>query len=179
MVENISTTFRCNICNKNYKDKTGLWYHNKKYHTIINNHNDNTNNTFDNTLYDDKEIKVKNNTFDNTFDNTLNDSQIIDKNYDSKYKCKKCNKNFKNYQNRWKHEKICKATEENVDSLIEKNILLENTIKQQINEIVQIKQTIDEQKKMFEQQIIEMKNQLLETMNKNCKVHLVRRTTRL
>jgi len=32
MVENISTAFRCNVCNKNYKDKTGLWYHNKKYH---------------------------------------------------------------------------------------------------------------------------------------------------
>jgi hypothetical protein len=165
MVENNSTTFRCNICNKNYKDKSGLWYHNNKYHN-------NTDNTFNNTSYDNNQIKVIKNTFDNTFDNTLNDdNQILDKNHDSKYKCKKCNKNFKNYQNRWKHEKICKATEENVNLLIEKNILLENTIKQQLNEIVQIKQAIDEQKKMFEEQIIEMKKQLVETMNKKCKVH--------
>ena len=126
----------------------------------------------DNTLYNNNENILRNNTLDNTLDNTLYDNkEIIEKNNDFRYKCKKCNKIFNNYQNRWKHEKICKATEENVDSLIEKNILLENTIKQQINEIVQIKQTIDEQKKMFEQQIIEMKNQLLETMNKKCKVH--------
>ena len=32
MVENNSTQFRCNICNKNYKDKSGLWYHNNKCH---------------------------------------------------------------------------------------------------------------------------------------------------
>ena len=32
MVENNSYQFRCNICNKNYKDKSGLWYHNNKYH---------------------------------------------------------------------------------------------------------------------------------------------------
>ena len=33
MVENISTeVFRCEPCNKRYKDKSGLWYHNKKYH---------------------------------------------------------------------------------------------------------------------------------------------------
>jgi len=168
MVENNSTQFRCNICNKNYKDKSGIWYHNKKYH--LGNKSDD--NTLDNTLYDNNDNIVKNNTLDNTLDNTLYDNkEIIEKNNDLKYKCKKCNKNFNNYQNRWKHEKICKATEENVDSLIEKNILLENTIKQQIDEIVQIKKTIDEQKKMFEKQITEMKKQLIETMNKKCKVH--------
>ena len=31
-VENNVDKFRCNICNKSYKDKSGLWYHNKKYH---------------------------------------------------------------------------------------------------------------------------------------------------
>ncbi len=35
MVENnIKKTFICNLCDKEYKDKTGLWYHNKKYHSI-------------------------------------------------------------------------------------------------------------------------------------------------
>jgi hypothetical protein len=39
MVENNLTQFRCNICNKNYKDKSGIWYHNKKYHIFNNNQN--------------------------------------------------------------------------------------------------------------------------------------------
>lgn len=34
-VENNNNIFRCNICNKNYKDKSGLWYHNKKYHNDL------------------------------------------------------------------------------------------------------------------------------------------------
>ena len=32
-VDNTShDVFNCNICNKSYKDRTGLWKHNKKYH---------------------------------------------------------------------------------------------------------------------------------------------------
>ena len=35
MVENNKTkVYRCDECDKNYKDKTGLWYHNNKYHNI-------------------------------------------------------------------------------------------------------------------------------------------------
>ena len=33
-VENNIDNFRCIICNKSYKDKSGLWYHNNKYHNI-------------------------------------------------------------------------------------------------------------------------------------------------
>ncbi len=34
MVENnIDDDFRCNKCDKKYKDKSGLWYHNKKFHS--------------------------------------------------------------------------------------------------------------------------------------------------
>lgn len=33
MVENCSNDIKCIICNKYYKDKSGLWYHNKKFHT--------------------------------------------------------------------------------------------------------------------------------------------------
>lgn len=37
MVEtDIKKEYICNICNKEYKDKSGLWYHNKKYHNEIN-----------------------------------------------------------------------------------------------------------------------------------------------
>jgi len=76
MVENNSTTFRCNICNKKYKDKSGLWYHNKKFHMNYNT----LDNTLDNTLYDNNDNIVKNNTLDNTLDNTLYDyKEIIEK----------------------------------------------------------------------------------------------------
>ena len=35
MVEKVETkAFTCEYCKKNYKDKSGLWYHNKKYHSI-------------------------------------------------------------------------------------------------------------------------------------------------
>jgi len=32
IVENFNDNIRCYICNKNYKDKSGLWYHNKNHH---------------------------------------------------------------------------------------------------------------------------------------------------
>ena len=167
MVENLLNHFRCELCNKNYKDKSGLWYHNNKYHN-------NTHNTIDNTIYDKQIILNKYNTLDNTLDNTLESKLTkleIEKNIDYKYFCKKCNKKFNNYQNRWKHEKICKSSSENFDTLLKKNTLLENTIKQQLYEIDQMKTLMIEQNAQMKKQIIEIKNQLIETMNKNCKVH--------
>jgi hypothetical protein len=71
--------------------------------------------------------------------------------------CKYCSKVFKFKQGRWRHEQNC--------DLINKDDYSKDEI------INLLKQTIDEQKKMFEEQIIEMKNQLIETMNKKCKVH--------
>ena len=35
-------------------------------------------------------------------------------NIDQKYSCNYCNKKFNNYQNRWKHEKICKKQNNNI-----------------------------------------------------------------
>jgi hypothetical protein len=34
-VENNIDKFKCIICNKSYKDKSGLWYHNNKYHNKL------------------------------------------------------------------------------------------------------------------------------------------------
>ena len=68
-----------------------------------------------------------------------------------KYSCKFCNKSFTHYQNRWRHEKKCKS------SLLIKNELLE-------------KQN-QELKEMFEKEILSLKQQLLDSMNKNCKKH--------
>ena len=87
--------------------------------------------------------------FHNT-DNTDNTDNTVDNNNIKKYICSKCNKQFNNYQNRWKHLKICLY--ENID-LIKENKELKNTIKQQSQEITKIKEI------------------LTDLMNKNCKVH--------
>ncbi len=67
---------------------------------------------------------------------------------EKKYFCKFCNKEFNHYQNRWRHQRKC-----------------EN------NEIDKLKKENQELKEMFEKEIASLKEQLLDTMNKNCKKH--------
>lgn len=84
----------CKYCNKEFSSYQSRCNHVRKFH-------DNTNNT--------KSI------IDNTFNNTLHDNLSLQ----SKYKCTNCDKSFNNYQNRWKHKKICKNSEScNKDKLI-------------------------------------------------------------
>jgi uncharacterized protein YjgD (DUF1641 family) len=143
MVENNSTTFRCNICNKNYKDKSGLWYHNKKYHMYKLHQNP--------TILHQK-LETSNINSTNLHQNT----PII---HTHKYECEYCNNIFSRSDSLNRHYNRCKYK-------------LKYNDQQSQDEIINLlKQAIDEQKKMFEQQIIEMKNQLLETINKKCKVH--------
>ena len=71
-----------------YASKSSLCIHNKKFHPK----NVASHNTLDNTSI------IPDNTSDNTF-----------------YYCKCCKKKFNNYQNRWKHKKICK--EKNTNNL--------------------------------------------------------------
>jgi hypothetical protein len=47
----------------------------------------------------------------------------------NQYFCKTCNRNFNNYQNRWKHEKICKKKNDKTSILEQEN----NIIKDEIN----------------------------------------------
>ncbi len=95
--------FRCIVCNKVYSSASSLCNHNKKFH-----------NKLDNTYI--------------ILDNTLDNTQII---HDKKYKCHTCEKTFNNFQNRWKHEKICKQKAD------------EPTTKQELEEL---KKTINELK---------------------------------
>jgi hypothetical protein len=140
MVENISTTFRCNICNKNYKDKSGIWYHNKKYHG--------RKSSDESLKTSDKENKSS----DESLKTSDKENKISEKNINN-YECTKCHKNFNNRKTKWSHEKKC-------NNIIDYKLLFEKEEKEK-----------NELKLMFEKQIIEIKNQLIETMNKNCKVH--------
>lgn len=86
--------FKCNICNKNYRDRTGLWKHNKKYHELLDNRKYNHDNPIDNHI-------------DNQNNHDKQNNQNIQ---DKSYLCRKCKKNFEYFQNRWRHEKKCDKT---------------------------------------------------------------------
>ena len=85
MVENIvKKCYSCNICDKQYKDKSGLWYHNNKYHL---------NNDFKLTS--------------NDFRTTSNDFEKLHK--ENLIQCKYCDKTFTRKNNLNYHIKnICK-----------------------------------------------------------------------
>ena len=100
----------CDKCNKNYASYQSLWIHTKKYHNNSDNHFDNHDNHFDN--------------HDNHFDNhTNNHKNPLTKNYN----CRKCNKIFSCFQNRWRHEKKCKETNSN-ENLKKEIIELKNKV---------------------------------------------------
>ena len=125
----VITDFHCIKCKKYYSSQSSLCNHNKKFHSKINNTNNNTYNTTDNTT-----------------DNTNN---IITT---KRYYCNKCNRDFINYQNRWKHEKICKQNSDLINS--------DNKLEKIINENIEIKKENNE-----------IKNMLKELLKKNCKIH--------
>jgi len=130
-IGNNKDEFICKICNKIYANKSGIWKHNNKYHSV--------------TL-SDKCLKVS----DKTSDECL---IMSDNSVKKNYECSICSKKFNNRKTKWSHEKKC-------DIKIDYKILFEKEEKEK-----------NELKIILEKQIAEMKNQLLETMNKKCKVH--------
>ncbi len=94
MVENNShMKYRCNNCNKIYKDKSGLWYHNNKYHN---------NKIIQKSANDQPNIEVQ------SANNQPKVIQSVQKERANVLECKFCNKNYKHIQSRWKHEQKCK-----------------------------------------------------------------------
>lgn len=92
-------------------------------------------------------------TFDqlkSTFDQP---KSTFDQLFTYKYYCKYCNKGYNINQSKWKHEKICKT---------KLNIEMEN---------LQLKKQNEELKLTFQKEINELKNQIKELMNDNCKIH--------
>ena len=158
MVENNSTQFRCNVCNKNYKDKSGIWYHNKKYHkdsckSIVSR----------NDLQSEKlEIFVS----QKSANVSLIDTQICEDKIDG-YPCDYCGTIYLHRQSKYKHQLKCKNKSVEEKKHLEQNDK-ENKNDYSKDEIINL---LKEQLKKQQEQIIEIKNQLIETMNKNCKVH--------
>jgi prophage antirepressor-like protein len=173
----VITDFYCKKCKKYYSSYQSLWIHNKKFHINTNNANkitdntsNNTNNTSSNTSNNTNNIitNTSNNT-NNIITNTSNNTNNIITN--KRYYCTKCNRDFINYQNRWKHEKICKQKSDLINS--------DNKLEKIVNENIEIKKENCEIKnEKIEDFFISSKkaklflqNMLKELIKKNCKIH--------
>ncbi len=109
-----NTEYKCLICNKHYKNHSGLWKHNQKHHKIINN-----------------QIPIHNE------QQLVNTSSVIKispvmlcqptKQTAEQVKncliCKKCKIVFNSNSTRWRHEKLCQA-----DTTNDKIVKLESEI---------------------------------------------------
>ena len=155
-VENNIDKFRCETCNKLYKDKSGIWYHNKKYHKDLCklnvNHND---------LHSDKvEIYVS----QTSANVSLGDTQICKDNING-YSCDYCGTIYLHRQSKYKHQLKCK------NKIVEKEKLSGQNQKEIINLLMEEIKTYKEQFKEQEKQNQEIKKTLMNLINKNCKVH--------
>jgi hypothetical protein len=94
--------------------------------------------------------------FTNNYELTLHlntcENLPIEYNKEKIYECKKCHKNFKFKQGKWKHEQKCNFIESKKDDETEIN-----KIKNKMDELIK--------------ENIEMKKQILELINKNAKIH--------
>lgn len=86
-----NNAYVCEACDKKYKHRQSLYRHNRKFHTK-NEHNI----TKKSSLYNHNIIKKT------SFEAKINTQSL------SKYKCNYCDKSYKHYQNKWRHEKKCK-----------------------------------------------------------------------
>ena len=141
----------CNICNKIYKNKSGIWKHNKKYHN---------NESFNLTPINSNLTPINSNltpivsSVNNFITNNLS--------------CNYCNKIFNRIDNLTRHTKFRCKKKINADILLNENNKLKLIIEKQSEEIEKQSEEIEKVKSMISN-----------LLNKNCKVHLVRRTTRL
>ncbi len=106
-VENNNKIFRCNKCDKTYKDKSGLWYHNNKYHG-----NERIHVGIQNSNVCNKNV-YKND--DNKFQPVQHNNESTD------ISCKFCNKKLSNRQSRWRHEQKCEIN----NNIINKHEIIE------------------------------------------------------
>lgn len=97
-VENINIKYICNICNKNYKDKSGLWYHNKK------NHNNKITTEF---------VKIPPKHYFITPNNIKITPESVVESSEKKNQCKYCNFCFTRKDSLTKHYNRCKIIKEN------------------------------------------------------------------
>jgi hypothetical protein len=90
-IEKNSDDYSCELCNKYYKDLSGLWYHNKKYHSKI------SIKSQPKSQHVDIESKPK----------VSQNGNIKDNKNKNNYSCEHCGKIYKHKQSKYRHQKIC------------------------------------------------------------------------
>jgi hypothetical protein len=125
-------SFKCNLCNKDYKSYQSLWNHNKKFHTII--HND--------VKETSKEIKLPSNNV-----NKLSNENLT---------CINCNRKFNNRQAKWAHFKKCNTLKKNI--IEQENELLKEQLKKKDIETNEIIKQKDKDMDIFKKQILDLIN---------------------
>jgi hypothetical protein len=118
---NISTDeYVCNICNKKYKNKSGIWKHNNKYHNKL--------------------------ITPNNSESTPTQLQITPNNSDStpnKFICKYCNKKFTRIDNLNRHINL-RCNNKHTNNLEEENLQLKDALIKQSNELKEVKLLISD-----------------------------------
>jgi hypothetical protein len=120
--------YTCKICNKTYANKSGIWKHNNKYHSIENNQNN-------------QKVTISNNP-KVTITSPCKPDGLT---------CKYCSKVFKFKQGRWRHEQNCDFI--NKDDYSKDEII--NLLKQTIDEQ---KKMFEEQIIEMKKQLVETMN---------------------
>ena len=148
----------CKTCNKEYKNRDGLWKHNKKHHgnnvskcQPIVSHKMETN--VNQMSANVNQMSAKLNINNKIYKDDISDG----------FFCNFCGKTFMHRQSKYKHQIKCKN--KTVDE--EKKSEQKEIINLLIEQIKEQKEKIEEQ----EQQNKEIKKTLMELLNKNCKVH--------
>ena len=89
----------CDLCFKNYKERTGLWRHKKTCYKPI------CKSTISNNLATTDDILAT------TDDILATNSNILATTNTNLFKCEFCNKEYQHRQGLWKHKKNCKTKE--------------------------------------------------------------------
>jgi hypothetical protein len=157
-MEKVTGNFYCGKCDKYYKSRHSLYNHNRRFH------GSNINQI--STKYQPNDVLVS----------TRYQPKSDTKSVKGNYLCKICNKKYKTNQARWKHEKKCELLKqkENEDLKRENEELKLMLKKQEKDNTQKIIKQEEENNKRFKQQEKEMKElrqQLLQLINKNGKIH--------
>ena len=114
-----SERYTCNLCNRMFSSASSIWNHRTKIHKVKKDYQDNPSIILDNPL--------------------IINNEPLEIESVKTYNCKHCNKEFKYFQNRWRHEKICKNQEQKntiENNGIINNININNTNNGTINNII-------------------------------------------
>ena len=122
--------FKCNICNKLYKNYKSLWKHNYIYHKNK----------------DIQTIHIQKNDIQNDIQNNIHNIQN---------NCINCNKNLSSYFSKWRHEKKCSQKNlEKENNEIKKELLeIKNKDVLRDKELLEYKKEIEKLKDMFQKQL--------------------------